>query len=136
MKNFNEDNIGETLATIRAKFEKPNNETGLEIIDSYEDQFASTGILSDRQITWMDKQLDGSWYRAEKQSTDKPVPRSDIQNHEKEHSAVPTQGIDQLFDGMIRQKLANEGKALVDLAGLKELTRAIDDVRDLLKSLQ
>ncbi len=38
----------------RVDFEKRNNETGLEILDSYEERWAVSESLSERQIAWLE----------------------------------------------------------------------------------
>ena len=135
MKNLDDEHIEEAFAKIRLSFEKRNNEFGLEILDSYEGQWNATGKLSDRQITWLERQLDGSWRRTERQ-TNGIDPCFENQSQEEDFSQNSEQGVEQLFDAMVRQKLAEEGKALVDLAPLKELAQALDGVRELLKSLR
>ena len=136
MKNFSDKSIKAAFAEIRASFEKRNNDYGLEILDHYEEQWAVTGSLSDRQIAWMVKQLDGSWCRSERKPMNGSGPQIASRSHEGDFSQIPAQGVGQLFDVVVRQKLAEEGKALVDLARLNELERAIDGVRELLKSLR
>ena len=46
MTHLSDEQIEEAFARIRAEFEKRNNETGLEILDSYEEQWATTGTVS------------------------------------------------------------------------------------------
>ena len=41
MKHFTDEQIEDAFTRIRVKFEKRNNETGLEILDSYEEQWAA-----------------------------------------------------------------------------------------------
>ena len=138
MKNLKDDFIKNAFTKIRADFEKRDNEHGLEILDTYEDKWNATGNLSDRQIDWLERQLDGSWRRVEKQSTNGA--RFDFNNGKGDDDIVqipPTaRGVEQLFDAMVRQKLVEEGKALVNLARLNELEQVIDGVRELFKSLR
>ena len=136
MKNLNDENIEEAFAKIKAKFEKSNNDYGLEILDSYEERWSVAGDLSDPQIAWLERQLDGSWRRAERKSMNGSGPHIASRSYEGDFAQIPAQGVEQVFDGIIRQKLAEEGMALVDLARLNELERAIDGVRELLKSLR
>ena len=60
--------IEDAFAKIRAEFEERNNTTGLEMLDGLEEQWAANESLSERQIGWLEKQLDGSWLTKEKQS--------------------------------------------------------------------
>ena len=53
--------IEDALMTIRADFKDRNNETGSSILDSIEEQWVTSGRLSDRQLAWLERQLDGSW---------------------------------------------------------------------------
>lgn len=46
------------------------------------------------------------------------------------------QGLDQLPDAIIRQKMAEQGKAVVDLERLSELEEVIDELRRVVKSLR
>jgi hypothetical protein len=61
MTHLSNEQIEDAFARIRAEFEKRNNETGLEILDSFEEQWNAGEGLSDRQIAWLEKQLDGTW---------------------------------------------------------------------------
>ena len=61
MTNLSDDQIEDAFAEIRADFEKRDNQTGLKILDSYEEQWDATGWLSDRQHAWLQRQLDWSW---------------------------------------------------------------------------
>ena len=137
MKNYNDDFIKDAFTKIRADFEKRNNEQGLEILDSNEDQWNATGNLSDRQIAWVERQLDGSWCRTEKQSTNGE--RSDFINGKEDDyfAQIPptARGVEQLLDAMIRERLSEQGKTLVDLARLNELEQVVEDLRQLVKSL-
>ena len=60
--------IGDAFAKIRAEFEERNNTTGLEMLDGLEEQCAVSESLSECQIGWLEKQLDGSWLSREKLS--------------------------------------------------------------------
>ena len=46
------------------------------------------------------------------------------------------QGQDQLLDAMIRQKMAEQGMAVVDLERLTELQKVIDELKQAVKSLR
>jgi len=61
MLNSNSKEIEDAFITIRADFEKRDNQRGLEFLNSIEEQWDVTGRLSDRQLAWLERQLDGSW---------------------------------------------------------------------------
>ncbi len=61
MSELCDNEIEDAFAEIRANFTKRGNEVGLDILDSYEEQWAVSESLSDRQIAWLEKQL--SWSR-------------------------------------------------------------------------
>ena len=61
MSELSNEFIEDAFAKIRADFEARTNVTGLEILDSYEEKWSAYGSLTDRQIDWIEKQLDGSW---------------------------------------------------------------------------
>ena len=138
MKNYKDDFIKDAFTEIRADFEKRYNEQGLKILGNYEEQWDATGNLSHRQIDWLEKQLDGSWRRAEKQSGNEAGSR--LNNHQPERPIVQIPpnagGVEQLLDAMIRERLSERGKTLVDLARLNELEQVVEDLRQLVKSLR
>jgi len=138
MKNLNDNFIENAFTKIRADFENRDNEQGLEILDNYEEQWISTGNLSERQIAWLEKQLNGSWRHVEKQPKNDAGPRTNDPRPDREIVQIPPnpRGVEQLIDVLIHEKLAEEGKALVDLARLNRLAQSIDDMRDLLISLR
>ncbi len=57
MNEITDKEIEDAIDQIRAKFEKRGNEVGLDILDSYEEQWDATGSLSYRQRGWLEKQL-------------------------------------------------------------------------------
>ncbi len=61
MLNSNPKEIEDAFITIRADFEKRDNQRGLEFLNSIEEQWDVTGRLSDRQLAWLQRQLDGTW---------------------------------------------------------------------------
>ena len=137
MTHLTNEQIEDAFARIRAEFEKRNNETGLEILDSYEEQWAVSESLSERQIGWLEKQLDGSWLSKEKQSaksagdhSPKPKPEYVAVRNE-----PATNDPDDLLDAMIQRKLKDEGKAIVDLEQLDALVAAIADLSNALKDI-
>ncbi len=57
-------------------------------------------------------------------------------NREQVQVPPSPQGLDQLLDAIIRQKIAEQGKAVVDLERLTELEEAIEELRRVVKSLR
>ena len=118
MNELSDEQIEDAFERIRAYFEAKGNETGLEILDSYEEQWAISESLSDRQIAWIEKQL--SWSRRGAG----PSSRSDA-------ATAADSGPDNeaaLLDAMIEQRLAAKGKRLVDDAQIARLKKAINDL--------
>ena len=108
MTRFTDDEIERAFTTIRAEFNKRNNQRGLEFLDSLEEQWAATGWLSDRQLDWLQQQLDGSWKEKAKPVTDTtgddscttPEERTDINP-----SPRSDHNLKRLLDAMIQRKL-------------------------------
>ncbi|HIE85135.1 MAG TPA: hypothetical protein EYQ00_15420, partial [Dehalococcoidia bacterium] len=126
MNNLNDKTIEDIFAEIRAKFEKRKNETGLDILDNYEAQWAESQSLSDRQIAWLESQLDGSWMQRTASSNDSgttPEQESDIIQF-----PAMDRDMERRIDAMISRKLTEPGKAIVDLKQLDQLEAAIDDI--------
>ena len=102
-----------------------NNGTGLEILDSYEERWAVSESLSDRQIAWLEKQLDGTWRAVGSKSapdatvTADPVPRDEAE----------------LLDAMIERRLAAQGKRLVEAEQIDRLRKAVTDLNTALGGL-
>jgi hypothetical protein len=125
MINLTNEQIEDTFARIRAEFEKRNNETGLEILDSYEERWAVSESLSDRQIAWLEKQLDGTWRAVGSKSvpdamvTADPVPKDEAE----------------LLDAMIENRLVAQGKTLIDAGQIDRLRQAVSDLNDALGGL-
>ena len=106
-------------------FEKRNNETGLEILDSYEEQWAESESLSERQIAWLEKQLDGTWRAAgSKSAPDATVTADPVPKEETE-----------LLDAMIENRLAAQGKTLIDAGQIDRLRTVVDDLNSALGGL-
>lgn len=132
MKNLNDKSIETAFTEIRCRFENRNNEFGLEILDSYEDRWIATGNLSDKQIAWLEKQLDDSW--REPKIVVVPCPDDNQPVQQISNTLPKLEGVEELIDAMVRDKLNGDGKVLIDLAQLNSLVRAIDNIRDMLKS--
>ena len=125
MTNLSNEQIEETFARIRAEFEKRNNEIGLEILESYEEQWAATGSLSDRQQSWLDRQLDGTWRAPGSNRRPDAVVITD---------PAPSDEAE-LLDAMIERRLAAHGKTLVDADQVARLKKAIGDLNDVLRDV-
>ena len=61
MTRILEKQIEDSFVAIRAEFKDRNNETGSSILDNIEEHWVTSGRLSDRQLAWLERQLDGSW---------------------------------------------------------------------------
>ncbi len=134
MNNLNDKTIEDIFAEIRAKFEKRKNETGLDILDNYEAQWAESQSLSDRQIAWLESQLDGSWMQRTASSNDSgttPEQESDIIQF-----PAMDRDMERRIDAMISRKLTEPGKAIVDLKQLDQLEAAIDDIMQAIRAMR
>ena len=138
MSELTDEKIEDAFARIRGKFEKRNNETGMEILDSYEEQWEATGSLSDRQLGWVERQLDGSWRPSIKPTIEKNEMPSAITELKPDVDEKPptVQGPGQLLDAMIHQWLAEQGKAIVDINRLNKLEDVIDELMRAIQSLR
>ncbi len=118
MTHLSDEQIEDAFEQIRAYFEGKGNETGLDILKSYEEQWAVSESLSDRQIAWIEKQL--NWSR-----------RSAGPNSRSDAATAADPGPDDeaaLLDTMIEQRLAAKGKRLVDDAQITRLRKMINDL--------
>ncbi len=146
MTHLTNEQIEDAFAQIKVKFENKNNSTGLEILDSYEDQWAVSESLSDRQIAWLEKQLDGTWRAAGLKSVpDTTVVEAGADNDgggaaERGPDIIPFPAIDrnleQRIDAMISRKLEGPGKTVVDLRRLDELEEAIDGLKRAVRAMR
>ncbi len=110
------------FARIRAYYEGKGNQTGLDILDSYEEQWAVSESLSDRQLEWLEKQL--SWSRRGGGSNRGPDAAVAVDPGTVNEAA--------LLDAMIAQRLTAKGKTLVDDAQIARLRQAVSDLNDAL----
>ena len=126
MTHLSDEQIEDTFARIRSEFEKRNNEIGLEILESYEERWAESESLSDRQIAWLEKQLDGTWRAVGLKS----VPDATV--------TVDPSTIDEaaLLDALIEQRLTATGKTLVDAGQIYRLRKAVNDLNSELGELE
>jgi|GEM_PF-2355364 hypothetical protein len=131
MNELSNNNIEEALAKIRAEFEKRNNTTGLEILTSYEEQWDAYGTMSDRQKGWLQKQLDKSWLAKGKKAAIANAVNIDelrLKNTNAEIE-VPTEDADDLLDAIIEQKLAGQGKVIIDEKQVAALLSALEELK-------
>ncbi len=131
MTKLTDENIETVFAKIKADFEKRNNEQGLEILNSCEEQWSAVHSLTDRQIAWLEKQLNGSW-RPGGKSAVKDYAECRIISPQK-RGLVPisstSQSTEQLLDAMIHERLMEQGKVIVDVNLLTELEELISEIK-------
>ncbi len=138
MSKLTDKQIEAAFAKIRADFVGRGNEYGLEILDGCENQWAETGQLSDGQLEWLERQLNGNWRQASKrQSPDVVQGGTTRERGGGSHSAVPTSDAGNgSLDAMIRQKLGARGEVVVDLKRLDELESTIEELRQSVKAIR
>ncbi len=131
MTKLTNENIEGVFAKIRTDFERRGNEQGLEILDSCEEQWNATHSLTDRQVAWLEKQLNGSW---------RPIGKSAVKDYEECRAISPqkrglvpisstSEGTEQLLDAMIHERLMEQGKVIVDVNLLTELEELISEIK-------
>ena len=137
MNELSNGNIEEAFPKIRAEFEKRKNMTGLEILNSYEEQWEAYGTMSDRQKIWLQKQLDKSWLAIGKKAAIANAVHIDDLRSKNVPLQVETQAEDanDLLDAIIVQKLAGLGKVIVDEQQVIALSAMLDDIKLILKDL-
>ncbi len=130
MTKLTDENTEGVFAKIRTDFEKRGNEQGLEILDSCEEQWKAVHSLTDRQIAWLENQLNGSW---------RPSGRSAVKDFEKCRVISPQkrglvqissrpESTEKLLDAMIHERLMEQGKVIVDVNLLTELEELIGEI--------
>ncbi len=130
MRKLTNEDMEHVFAKIRSDFEKRGNEQGLEILDSCEEQWNAVHSLTDRQVAWLEKQLNGSW---------RPSGKSAVKDYEECRAISPqkrglvpisstSQGTEKLLDAMIHERLMEQGKAIVDAKLLTELEELISEI--------
>ncbi len=131
MIKLTNENMEDVFAKIRSDFEKRGNEQGLEILDSCEEQWNETHSLTDRQVAWLENQLNGSW-RPSGKSAAKDYEECRVISPQK-RGLVPisstTQGTEKLLDAMIHERLMEQGKVIVDVSLLTELEELISEIK-------
>ncbi len=138
MTKFDDEFIEDALAKVRADFEKRGNEFGLEILDGCEAQWDATGQISDGQLDWLERQLNGNWRQARKRHSLDVVQDGAKRKHVGgSHDVQATsQARDGSLDALIREKLGARGEVVVDLTQLDELDAAVDDLKQTIKALR
>ncbi len=147
MTHLSDEQIEDAFARIRAEFEKRNNEIGLEILDSYEERWAVSESLSDRQIAWLEKQLDGTWRAVGSKSVPNAAATVDpgtgndggvVAERVPDIIQFPTidRDLERRINAMISRKLEGPGKTVVDPRRLDELEEAIDGLMRAVRAMR
>lgn len=138
MRKLTDELIEHAFKEIRSDFEKRANDQGLEILDSCEEQWNTVGYLTDRQTAWLEKQLNGSWRPSVKPGVEKDETASAIPELRPgvDEISSTVQGPGQLLDAIIHQRLAEEGKVIVDRNRLNKLEQVIDELNRAIQSLR
>ncbi len=131
MIKLTNENMEGVFAKIRSDFEKRGNKQGLEILDSCEEQWNETHSLTDRQVAWSEKQLNGSWRPSGKSAVRDYEDRRVFSAQKRDLVQIPstTQGTEQLLDAMIHERLMEQGKVIVDVNLLTELEELISEIK-------
>ena len=138
MSKLNDEYIEEAFAQIRAKFEERNNDTGLEILDSYEERWEAKRSLSESQLSWLERQLDGSWRPKRVRPSLEVIHGGPAQKRDNGWDEVAVSGkeAEPSLDAMIREKLSGQGEVVVDLRRLDELEAVIEELRQSVKAIR
>ena len=131
MTKLTNENMEDVFAKIRSDFEKRGNEQGLEILDSCEEQWNATHSLTDRQVAWLENQVNGSWRPSGKSAIKEYEERRVISAQKRDLVQIPStiQGTEQLLDAMIHERLMEQGKVIVDVNLLTELEELVGEIR-------
>ncbi len=134
MTNLADEQIEDAFAQIRVKFETRKNETGLDILDNYEAQWAANQQLTDRQVAWLENQLDESWMKKAVSKNDSGI------TPEQEPGIIQfpamERDMERRIDAMISRKLDVPGTAIIDLKQLEELEAAIGDLMQNVRAMR
>lgn len=138
MNELNDEFIEAAFTKIRANFEQRGNDDGLEILDSYEERWHGTGSLSPRQIGWLERQLDGSWRKTVNKTTE---PDLDCKPQAPTIDVLPPaspvdRDLGETVDAMVREKLCDLGKVVVDHGQLDKLEALAVQLRRVIGSLK
>jgi len=130
MTKLTNENMESVFARIKADFEKRGNDQGLEILDSCEEQWNVVRNLTDRQIAWLEKQLNGSWRPSGKSAVRDYEECGVISEQKPDRVQISSslQGTEQLLDAMIHERLMEQGKVIVDVKLLTELEELIGEI--------
>jgi hypothetical protein len=137
MNELSDEDIEEAFPKIKAEFEKRKNMTGLEILNSYGEQWDAYGTMSDRQKGWLQKQLDKSWLAKGKKATiANPAHIDDLRSKDVPlQGETPAEDAEDLLQAIIEQKLAGQGKVIVDEEQIIALTAMFEQIKLILKDL-
>ena len=107
MTNLSDDQIEDAFAQIRADFEKRGNEEGFPYLNSFEEQWAATGRLSELQLAWLQCQLSGAWKQKARPAAKTGDGRCKTPEGRTDITPYPPvdQSLEQLLDAMIQRKL-------------------------------
>ena len=131
MTKMNNENMEDAFAKIRSNFETRGNEQGLQILDGCEEQWNAVHNLTDRQVAWLESQLNGSWRSIDKSAV-KDYEECRVVSPQKRGlvpiSSTP-QDTEKLLDAMIHERLMRQGKVIVDVTLLTELEELISEIK-------
>jgi hypothetical protein len=130
MTKLTREYIEEALRDVREDFERRGNAAGLEILDSYEEGWAEYGRLTDRQLAWLERQMNGSWRRTANPNDS----GADVKPRNSLDEIEPA--AQQISGAAIRRRLRQQGKAVVDLAQLAEVEAAVDELKRIIQLLR
>lgn len=105
MTHMTDEQIEDAFILVREKFEARNNETGLEMLDSVEERWEAMGELSDRQLAWLDRQVNESWKRKKPKtgsaaSTGSPTSTPMPSAHSGNSEAIPSEAVNHLITAL------------------------------------
>ena len=130
MNTLTDKDIEAAFRKIRANFEQRGNEDGLTMLDSFEEGWAVYGRLTDRQIAWLERQLDGSWRRNEAQDLGDDAKGAELRKPNRHTiESPPSARGGSLSDTMMRRQLRQQREAAVDLDQLEEIEAVIDELK-------
>ena len=110
MIHMTDQEIEAAFDQVREKFEKTENKFGLEMLDNIEGRWEAIGELSDRQLAWLDRQVNQSWKRKKAKVPSNTITMSEQSERLVKVSAVlldklttDVQRISQILDQLKRQ---------------------------------
>ena len=117
MTHMTDQQIEAAFLQVREKFETRNNETGLEMLDSVEERWEAMGELSDRQLAWLDRQLNETWKR-------------------KKAKSAPTAPAPQLHKIQQQPPAPADGQVLISAGLLEQMATDIQRISQILDHLR